>query len=219
MITLILKSALLVIFGLINKVDAHTFVLGHQISQLTGDNIILCRFCGCELSLTASSPLLLPDLGKYPCAIIFGTKFKETLADDNTVRCVSRKPGRDDYLWYDIELVVEPQNTEDLKLKEAPHYHWDIKKRELDQVPLRIPDYAIIVHLPAAFIDTLTDEHGTATRNTFYLPSFTLKKDITTDELEDFLIESDMRHIKDKRFFSNNTLLGGIPPAVQILNS
>ncbi len=200
-------------------IDAHSFVLCSQLPQLSHDLPVLCRFCGCQLSLIPSSPTLLPEIGKNPCAIIFGTKFKQVLADDNTVRCTSRKPGRDDYLWYDIELVIENQDEEDRQIKEPRKYHWIIKKRDLAEVPLRIPEYAIVINLPANFIDKVFDEHIVGATNTFYLPTFTLKPEITKEQLEDFLAEAEMRQIKDKRFFSTTTPVGTVPPAVQILNS
>ncbi|MCL5436543.1 MAG: hypothetical protein M1549_01535 [Candidatus Dependentiae bacterium] len=194
---------------------AHEFVLHSQ----TGAEVS-CRFCGCQLTLQPSVPLLLPHVGKSPCSIIFGTKFKVQLSDDGTVRCVSRKPGRDDYLWYDIELVLDEQEDEEREAKKPATYHWAITKRELNELPLRLPEYAIVIHLPSKFIESVTDEHGKMVSGpgTFYLPTFKVKAEITPQELEDALVEVEMRQIKDKRFFSTTTPIGTVPPAIEILN-
>lgn len=212
-------AAILYSFLLSTVLTAHSFVLCPQIHQLPGGRSILVRYYGSEFAVTNGSPLLLPQMGKNPCSIIFGTKFIQKLSDDKTVRCTSRKPGRTDYLWYDIELVLENQETEEMLNREPHQYHWIIKKRDLDQVPLRIPEAAIIIYLPAAFIAELTSEQVPVSAGTFYLPIFALKKNITREQLENYLDESDMRQLKDKRFFSNTTMVGTVPTAVQLLNS
>lgn len=197
--------------------DARSFVMSPMIHQSTDP--IQVRYFGCEVSLTAGSSAILPDIEKNPSSIIFGIKFVEKLCDKNTVRCTSRKPGRSDYLWYDIELVLEGQEDEEIASKEPPRYHWIIKKRELDQVPLRIPESAIIVYLPADFIADLVDKQVPSAAGVFYLPVFTLKKEVTAQKLEACLNEINMRLIKDKRFFSNTTAIGTVPTTVQLLNS
>lgn len=199
--------------------ETHSFVLCPQVHQLKPDQFISFRYFGCQLKLEVGCPTQLPDIGKNPSVIVFGTKFKQVLCDDKTVRYTSRKPGRKDYLWYDIELVVDNQDEEDLANKSTAQYHWIIKKRDLDEVPLRIPESAIIIYLPADFIAEIIDEHPSASPGTFYLPTFILKKGITEKQLENYLDESDMRLMKDQRFFSNTTTIGTVPTAVQILNS
>lgn len=212
-------AAILCSFFSATALNAHSFVLCPQIHQLPNGRSIPVRYYGSEFPVTGS-PLLFPQIRKTPpCSIIFGLKFKLELSDDKTVRCISRKPGRTDYLWYDIELVLENQDVEEMLNREPRQYHWIIKKRELDQVPLRIPESAIIIYLPVDFIADLIDEQVPVSADTFYLPTFTLKKNITQEQLENYLDESDMRQLKDKRFFSNTTMVGTVPTAVQLLNS
>lgn len=74
-------------------------------------------------------------------------------------------------LWYDVSWTKEGTKTV-----------WTIEQRADDDMPLRIPDNALIICYPPEFIEKIEDKTPQESSSIIHLPTIILKKNLTQQE-------------------------------------
>ena len=94
--------------------------------------------------------------------------------------------------WFDLTLTFETSEPNKLM------YQWHIQETDINEMPLRIPDHAILIQTDPKLIDTIEaiGENNQKTIScdtrsnlgTIYFPTIIFKKELTKDEFEHALI-------------------------------
>jgi hypothetical protein len=112
----------------------------------------------------------------------------EYKAIKNNIRYLKRVDGLP-CRWFDLTLSFAPHHN----------YVWHIEERPLDDVPLRIPDHAIVIQTNPALIDALDEQprHEDEEKiiknvhaKVIHFPTIIFKKDLQKKEFEEASIHS-----------------------------
>lgn len=97
----------------------------------------------------------------------------------NNVKYLKRQTGSA-CRWFDITLHLD---------KKTGNYSWDVEEKARHDMPMRLPDHAIIIFLNPDFVDTVrtlaADEEERSALNIIVLPVIVLKKNVTAQDLDE----------------------------------
>ncbi len=102
--------------------------------------------------------------------------------NDNSISYLNRSATAP-ISWYDLSLVPIINDTNNKKLLE-PAYYWNIEKRELKDIPNRLPDESIIILINPKLIHALQSLETTQSGSTM-LPALVFNPEATAKEVED----------------------------------
>lgn len=152
--------------------------------------IIKMYFAGSELDIKGLC--VLPPCGyreEFSLVITPGVTFK-TRGNKNVVSYLKRHKDAP-CLWYDITLVrlesEEAAESGDSDVAPKEVYTWRIRQRNLDEVPLLLPEHTVLLVMDPALLQSIenktTELYGP--NKVIYLPKLILKKDICREAFED----------------------------------
>lgn len=136
----------------------------------------------------------------------------------NTVCYLKRHP-KAPCLWYDLTLrkieARDPSDDDEEDVKEK--YVWDIKKRNLKDVPLQLPEHAIVILMDPGLVHDVVDMKidGYDMENIIYLPAVVFRPDASPDAFKDAFLHSaldltlDTIHKKERPCRAHGTQTSG----------
>ncbi len=147
--------------------STYTYVIKADIDKADPVHI-KCTYKGCVLDLSNGIEFLSETghVSSFPIVVTA----EHPKVSSGTVQHLERIPDAD-CLWFDVSWSKEGTKTV-----------WTIEQRAENDMPLRIPDNAIIVCYPPEFIDTLRDTTSQESSTIIHLPTIVLKKNLTQEE-------------------------------------
>ena len=144
------------------------FVINLHIPSNTKASALCAYYKGCPLQLS-NALCILPETEKRLTFSYVITEEVDLKARGNTVQCLRRKPSLP-CTWYDLTLKIDDSGEEST-------YEWTVEQKKTKDMPLNLPDHAILIQTSPCLIDKIkSTQKTTLESDIIYLPTIFLKE-------------------------------------------